>query len=88
MPATVAIQTFMFNPTPLQVRVGTTVTWKNSDEILHTVTSGTPDAKTADFSGMLNGKGTEFSFRFDTPGTYVYFCERHQGMRGEVRVNQ
>lgn len=30
--------------------------------------------------------GANSSFTFTEPGTYPYFCERHQSMRGEVQV--
>src|SRR6476469_8439335 len=34
------IKGFAFQPNPVHVAIGTTVTWTNQDEILHTVTSG------------------------------------------------
>lgn len=82
----VAIQTFQFRPTPLDVKAGTQVAWMNNDDILHTVTSGTPESPDGRFHSPLRGKGATFSMTFDQPGTYAYFCSRHQSMRGEVRV--
>lgn len=82
----VAIQTFQFQPTPLEVKPGTQVTWRNQDDIRHTVTSGTPESRDGRFDAPLTGKGTNFSVTFTQPGTYVYFCDRHPHMRGEIRV--
>ncbi|MGH7321879.1 MAG: cupredoxin domain-containing protein [Candidatus Rokuibacteriota bacterium] len=83
----VAIQLFQFKPSPTEVMAGTRVTWTNQDDITHTVTSGTPESPDARFDSALNGKGTTFSVTFGQPGTYPYFCHRHQSMRGEIRVN-
>ena len=82
----VAIQTFQFQPTLLEIGIGTTVTWTNRDQILHTVTAGAPGAADGRFDGPLDGTGTTYEFTFTEPGTYAYFCARHEAMRGEVRV--
>jgi plastocyanin len=34
----------------------------------------------------LDGKGKSFSFTFSQPGTYTYYCERHEHMRGEIEI--
>jgi plastocyanin len=44
--ASVTIRTFQFRPTPVEVRAGTRVTRTNQDDILHTITSGTPKVVT------------------------------------------
>ena len=69
------------------MKAGTKVTWTNGDEILHTVTSGVPGATDGTFNGQLDGKGTSFSFPFDKPGSYKYFCSRHNSMTGVVDVS-
>ncbi len=81
-----AIQTFQFRPKMVEIATGTRVTWTNSDEIEHTVTSG--DGETADgrFNGVIDGKGKSFSFTFTQPGRFTYYCDRHHFMRGEIRV--
>ncbi len=84
--APVAIQLFQFKPSPVEVKAGTRVTWTNNDDINHTVTSGTPENRDGRFDGKLSGKGTTFAFDFTQPGTYSYFCARHQSMRGEIVV--
>lgn len=84
--AAVAIQLFQYRPSPYEVATGTTITWTNRDDILHTVTSGAPGAADGRFDGTLDAKDTTFRFTFSQPGTYPYFCSRHESMRGEVRV--
>ena len=86
--ATVDIRLFQFQPTPLEVQAGTRVTWVNTDDIEHTVTTGDVDHPDARLAGTLPGKGTQLSFTFDRPGVYSYFCDRHHFMRGEIRVTQ
>jgi plastocyanin len=85
--AAVNIQTFQFQPGDLVVRAGTRVTWTNQDDIEHTVTSGTPEKRDGRFGAPLRAKGAKFSQTFGQPGTYTYFCDRHQSMRGQIRVN-
>lgn len=66
----------------LTVPVGTTVTWTNDDPgMLHTVTSvdGLFD------SGFMN-EGDTWSFTFDEPGEFEYFCSPHPWMRAKVVV--
>ncbi len=85
--AAVTVKTFQFQPGELTVRAGTRVTWTNEDAIAHTVTSGTPESPDRRFDAPLDGKGAKFSYTFSQPGTYPYFCNRHQSMRGQIRVN-
>jgi plastocyanin len=82
----VTIQTFQFKPTPVEVPVGTKVSFTNQDDITHTVTSGTPDSPDGKFSHRLEGKGAIATVELGKPGVYPYFCERHRSMRGEIRV--
>jgi plastocyanin len=84
----VAVKLFQFQPAQLTIKAGTTVTWTNEDDIGHTLTSGTPDGKDGRFDMRLGGKGASFSFTFTQPGTYTYFCNRHQSMQGQINVTQ
>jgi plastocyanin len=85
--APVEIRTFQFRPGHLEVKGGTKVRWTNQDDITHTVTSGTPEARDGRFTQRLDGKGTVMTIEFKDPGLYPYFCERHPSMRGDIRVN-
>jgi plastocyanin len=82
----ITIQTFQFRPTPIEVRAGTRITWTNQDDILHTITSGTPESRDHRFEAPLDGKGASSTMTFNQAGLYPYFCDRHQSMRGEIRV--
>jgi hypothetical protein len=82
----VAVRLFQFKPAPLEVKAGTQVTWTNQDDILHTVTSGMPERRDGRFDAALDGKESTYRFTFQQPGTYPYFCDRHQSMRGEIIV--
>jgi plastocyanin len=83
----VTIQGFRYDPNPLTVAAGTTIKWTNQDEILHTATAGTPDSPSADlFDGEMDGVGSSFETVIDDPGTYEYFCTRHNSMTATVIV--
>lgn len=84
--AAVEVRLFQFRPGALDVAKGTRVTWTNKDEIGHTVTAGTPDTPSGRFDLKLDDKGASASVDL-APGTYPYFCRRHNAMRGEIRVN-
>jgi plastocyanin len=82
----VRITGFLFKPETLSVTAGATVTWTNSDDIAHTVTAGTPGSPTGAFDSGDRTKVQTFEHPFSNPGTFAYFCRKHNGMRGEVRV--
>jgi len=77
----ITVKDFMFNPTPLTVKAGSTVTWTNMDDEPHTVVSDTGMFK----SGGLDTNET-FSFKFDKPGTYHFTCSIHPRMVGTIVV--
>lgn len=84
----VAVKQFQFMPGELAVKAGTTVTWTNEDDILHTATSGaTPGTSDGQFDGPMDGRGKSFSHTFSQPGRYPYFCNRHTSMTGTVVVS-
>ena len=84
---TVQIKQFRYQPGKVEITAGTTVTWRNEDAILHTVTAGTPGQAKGDFDKELADKGTAASVTFDSPGTFTYFCSRHpEAMRAEITV--
>ncbi len=80
---TVIIKNFSFQPSTLTVSAGTTVAWENQDSTSHTVSS---DAKGLFDSGAL-APGDEFSFTFNTPGSYGYHCNIHPSMKGTIVVS-
>jgi plastocyanin len=83
---TVGMEDNSFDKAEVTVEPGTTVTWVQRGQYGHTTTSydGLWD------SGLIEGDtdGT-FSYTFEEPGTYEYFCEPHEemGMVGTVTVS-
>jgi len=77
----VKIDNFTFGPKRITVTAGTTVVWTNRDDIPHTVVS---DEKL--FKSQALDTDDSFSFRFNKPGTYPYFCSLHPKMTGTVVV--
>src|SRR5439155_1744652 len=75
------IDNYFFLPDTIRVKVGTSVTWTNNDDVPHTVT-----ALDGSFSSKLN-QGTTFSRTFDKAGTFEYQCAVHPTMlHGKVIV--
>lgn len=74
-----------FEPAMITIAVGTTVTWINTDSLVHTVTSGTRGSATGSFDVTLS-PGEVFSHVFDEAGTFEYHCTLHPGMDGTVIV--
>ncbi len=81
--AEVKIDNFSFTPTTLTVRVGTTVTWTNRDDIPHTVVSSEAPKK---FKSKVLDTDEKFSFTFKKAGSFSYFCSIHPKMTGKVVV--
>jgi amicyanin len=77
----VTIADFAFAPQELTITAGDTVTWTNTDPLIHTATStgGAFD------SGDID-TGESFSLTFTTPGTYDYLCTPHPIMTGRIVV--
>jgi plastocyanin len=80
---TVTIENFAFIPKEVDITAGTTVTWQNADDVPHTATSK-GDVQVFD-SGPLD-TDDKFSFTFNQPGTYAYYCKVHPHMTGVVVV--
>lgn len=76
-----------YNPDLVTVPAGSTVSWANNDEQIHTVTSGTPTNGPDGLfdSGIMSAKGS-FHHTFDTAGNYDYYCIVHPWMQGTVIV--
>jgi len=74
-----------YNPSSLQVAKGTQVVWHNSDFVPHTVTSD-PDGKI--FNSGIILPTVDYSYTFDTPGSYPYYCTIHKGMKGTIIVTK
>jgi plastocyanin len=78
----VDIKDLAYNPDSVEIPVGATVTWTNSDTVPHTATAQDRGVLQ---SGTLN-PGDSYSQTFDQPGTFDYFCEFHANMKGTIIV--
>jgi plastocyanin len=84
--ANIIMQDNAFHPQKLTVKVGTTIIWVNKDPAFHSVIE---DDNV--FHSTLLAIGQSFSFTFDNPGTYPYYCgvkggPGGTGMSGEITV--
>ncbi|RPI81905.1 MAG: hypothetical protein EHM34_07765, partial [Nitrosopumilales archaeon] len=78
-----------YEPPTLTVPTGTTVTWKNADSTLHTVTSGSAESGVSgtEFDSSYMAGGKTFQHTFSSAGTFDYYCTLHPFMKGQVVVN-
>jgi amicyanin len=79
--AMVKIDDFKFAPARVTVQAGTTVTWRNKDDIPHTVA-----AVTRLFKSKALDTEDSYSFTFNEPGKFEYFCSLHPHMKGTIVV--
>ncbi|ACO65330.1 plastocyanin, chloroplast precursor [Micromonas commoda] len=83
-----------FFPNKITVAKGETVEFVNNKAFPHNVVfdeDNVPSGVNADaisHEDYLNGPGEKVTNKFDTPGTYGYYCEPHQGagMQGTIIV--
>ena len=74
-----------FEPYFIRIQAGEEVTWINQDTVLHTVTHTAPDSNV--LFDQWTHPSEEFTFKFDTPGTYKYTCTVHPWAAGVVVVD-
>jgi plastocyanin len=75
----VAMTGYSFQPGTLVVTAGTKITWVNNDgQVKHDVASDTGLFE----SELFNGDDS-FSYTFDQPGVYPYYCHPHGGPEGD-----
>ena len=74
-------------PSSITIPPNATVLWNNVDDVAHTVTSKSPDeGASAVFDSSIIAGGKKFSFKFENPGTFDYYCSLHPWMLGTVIV--
>jgi plastocyanin len=78
------IQNFAFVPSDIKIKVGSKITWYNRDNTVHTVSSDS-GGKSELNSGILDS-GESYGHVFESPGTFNYHCNFHNGMKGKVVV--
>jgi plastocyanin len=73
---------YRFDPVAIRVPIGTTVTWRNTDNFTHAVS-----VVTGGFPNLSLAPGQSGTISFDQPGEYAYICTYHaQDMKGIVSV--
>jgi len=75
------LTTTAFGTNPINVPVGTTISWLNGDSTTHT--------STADGGAWSSGDiapGARFNMTFQSAGQFTYHCQIHPGMIGSVVV--
>ncbi len=80
--STVTIQNMAFNPSTLNVQVGTTVMWINKDSTTHHVVS---DTGVFDSGDLATGKS--YNYTFNQTGSFPYHCSIHPSMTGTIVVS-
>jgi plastocyanin len=78
---TVTIRGMAFNPAHLEVGAGTTVVFRNADEVVHTATAVDGSWSSGDIP-----PGGSWRRRFIERGTYSFFCRPHPNMTGTLVV--
>jgi plastocyanin len=80
------LTTDAFTPNPIQVSVGSTVTWTNNDSVIHTVNSGTSPTESGLFTSPIMNPGDTFEYTFTEADEVPYFCMLHPNQVGTVSV--
>ena len=68
-------------PAKTTIRVGDTVRWVNSSNVMHDVT-----ANDGSFESGYFDDGESYSVKFTAAGSYPYHCTLHSGMTGRIVV--
>jgi plastocyanin len=91
--ADVTISNFSFSPPTVSIALGETVTWHwAGPDTNHSVTSDPNQPDSWDSDPMRaplstdHPPGDTFDHRFDSAGTFTYFCKVHPSMQGTVKV--
>src|SRR4029079_15017572 len=79
---------FRFNPESVTIHPGDTVRW-NWTSMGHSTTSGSPGMPNGVWDSGIRNQGAMFTYTFNNPGSFPYYCSRHGaccGMTGMVTV--
>jgi len=79
----ITMEHYAFSPATITVRVGDTVSWTNTDQAPHDVT--TTSAPEMLKSPTLQ-KGDSWAHTFTVAGTYSYICSIHPDMQATITV--
>lgn len=82
--STIALQGNTFSPSCIKVSQGNTLTFRNQDAVVHTVTTDAGQPETFDSGDVASG--TQFQHAFGVAGTVHLHCNHHPGMTATVYV--
>jgi plastocyanin len=89
-PFVITAYDFYFDPQFPSVVVGTTVEFINRGTTAHTWTGGSAPLASGPFDSGSTDVGSSYTYTFNTPGTYNFFCQFHwpppNGMQGSITV--
>jgi plastocyanin len=74
---------YHFTPGTISISVGDSVTWTDSTDAPHTVSS---DQAGGPMQSNIINQGDSYRATFNTAGTFAYHCEIHSYMHGTVHV--
>jgi nitrite reductase (NO-forming) len=80
-----------YEPLEVTVKSGSTIIWTNKDSIMHTATSGSPEAGPSGIfdTGIIGGSGEVAETAINAmPGIYDYYCTLHPHMKGRLTVTE
>ena len=89
VPDATGLENMAYQPNPIEIKVGETITWINNDLSIHTVTEGNPSTIIVSANGFDSGlisPEETFTHTFDKNGTIEYHCTLHPTMLGKVIV--
>ena len=84
-PNTIIIRDTTFVPDELTIKLGKTVTWINTDDVVYVLRDGRYGA---DFYKGSFQPGEEWGFTFEKTGDFEIGDFRHPGLRGKVIVEE
>ncbi len=84
----IAIKNYGLNPTIVTIPAGTTVTWTNFDITPHQISSSATSTAGPGkiFLSQVLQKNGNYSFTFNTTGTYLYFFVDNPNTIGNITV--
>ncbi len=85
-PVTVLMRGLSFAPEQIEITAGTSVTWVNDDIAIHVVGAGTPETPLDTFWSPVLHVGDSWTWTFDEPGEYLYFCATHPTMMRDALI--
>ncbi|HSO86847.1 MAG TPA: T9SS type A sorting domain-containing protein [Draconibacterium sp.] len=86
----VIVTNYKFSPAELQIEIGDTVEWKNTQGFHNVNGTNTTFPSNPESFGNSTGTGWTYTYVFKTAGKYDYQCDPHAagGMTGKIEVNE